>query len=162
SLHRDPRRGGRAQAVSRRSCYAGGVEGAVGGDPAWRSGARGGWDQARQHAPVARRGRVGLRSRRRALSAWAIPRRDFREAGRLCPLVTPPAAGLAEIASLDCQAPTGGAALVTTWHAQHHSTVDAAAKALGGKRINSLEIHGHEDVHEWHPGQQWIWAPGGF
>ena len=52
--------------------------------------------------------------------------------------------------------------MFTTWHAQHHSTVDAAAKALAGKRIKSMEIHWHEDVHKWHPGQQWIWEPGGF
>ena len=52
--------------------------------------------------------------------------------------------------------------LFTTWHAQHHSTVDAAAKALAGKRIKSMEIQWHEDVHRWHPGQQWIWEPGGF
>ena len=25
-----------------------------------------------------------------------------------------------------------------------------------------MEIHWHEDVHKWHPGQQWIWEPGGF
>jgi predicted dehydrogenase len=25
-----------------------------------------------------------------------------------------------------------------------------------------MEIHWHEDVHKWHPGQRWIWAPGGF
>jgi predicted dehydrogenase len=52
--------------------------------------------------------------------------------------------------------------LFTTWHAQHHSTVDAAAKALAGKRIKSMAIHWHEDVHKWHPGQAWIWEPGGF
>jgi predicted dehydrogenase len=52
--------------------------------------------------------------------------------------------------------------LFTTWHAQHHPAVDAAAKALAGKRIKSMEIHWHEDVQKWHPGQQWIWAPGGF
>ena len=52
--------------------------------------------------------------------------------------------------------------LFTTWHAQHNPAVDAAAKALAGKRIKSLEIHWHEDVHKWHPGQQWIWEPGGF
>ena len=52
--------------------------------------------------------------------------------------------------------------LFTTWHAQHHSTVDDAAKALAGKRIRSLQIHWHEDVRKWHPGQQWIWEPGGF
>ncbi len=38
----------------------------------------------------------------------------------------------------------------------------ATAKALAGKRIASLEIHWHEDVHKWHPGQRWIWEPGGF
>ena len=25
-----------------------------------------------------------------------------------------------------------------------------------------MDIHWHEDVHKWHPGQQWIWEPGGF
>ena len=52
--------------------------------------------------------------------------------------------------------------MFTTWHAQHHSTVEAAARALAGKRIASMEIRWHEDVHKWHPGQQWIWEPGGF
>jgi predicted dehydrogenase len=51
---------------------------------------------------------------------------------------------------------------MTTWHAQHHSTVEAAAQALAGQRIQSMEILWHEDVHKWHPGQQWIWEPGGF
>ena len=83
-------------------------------------------------------------------------------AGLHCLLEKPPTAGLAEIAALDCLAQGKGVSLFTTWHAQHHSTVDAAAKALGGKRIGSLEIHWHEDVRKWHPGQQWIWEPGGF
>ena len=25
-----------------------------------------------------------------------------------------------------------------------------------------MEILWHEDVHKWHPGQNWIWEPGGF
>lgn len=83
-------------------------------------------------------------------------------AGLHCLLEKPPAAGLAEIADLDCLAQSKGVTLFTTWHAQHHSTVDAAAKALAGKRIKSMEILWHEDVHKWHPGQQWIWEPGGF
>jgi len=83
-------------------------------------------------------------------------------AGLHCLLEKPPTAGLAEIADLDCQAQGKGVTLFTTWHAQHHATVDAAAKALAGKRIKSLEIIWHEDVHKWHPGQQWIWEPGGF
>ena len=52
--------------------------------------------------------------------------------------------------------------LFTTWHAQHHSTVDAAAKALAGKRIRSMQIHWHEDVHKWHPGPAVDLGAGGL
>jgi len=88
--------------------------------------------------------------------------RECIAAGLHCLLEKPPTAGLAEIADLECLAQGKGVTLFTTWHAQHHSTVDAAARALAGKRIKSLEIHWHEDVHKWHPGQRWIWEPGGF
>ena len=83
-------------------------------------------------------------------------------AGLHCLLEKPPAAGLAEINDLACLAEAQKATLFTTWHAQHHSTVDAAGKALAGKRIKSMEILWHEDVHKWHPGQKWIWEAGGF
>ena len=88
--------------------------------------------------------------------------RECVAAGLHCLLEKPPTAGLAEIADLDCQAQALGVSLFTTWHAQHHSTVQAAAQALAGKRIKSMEIHWHEDVRKWHPGQQWVWEPGGF
>jgi D-galactose 1-dehydrogenase len=83
-------------------------------------------------------------------------------AGLHCLLEKPPSTGLAEINDLACLAEAQGTTLMTTWHAQHHSTVDAAAKALAGKRIASMKIVWHEDVHKWHPGQTWIWDPGGF
>ncbi|WP_308514887.1 Gfo/Idh/MocA family oxidoreductase [Sphingomonas flavescens] len=83
-------------------------------------------------------------------------------AGLHCLLEKPPAAGLAQISELDCAAQAKGVTLFTTWHAQHHATVDAAAQALAGKRVKSMQILWHEDVHKWHPGQQWIWDAGGF
>ena len=83
-------------------------------------------------------------------------------AGLHCLLEKPPTAGLAEIADLACLAEAQQTSLFTTWHAQHHSTVRAAARALAGKRMASMEILWHEDVHKWHPGQNWIWEPGGF
>ena len=83
-------------------------------------------------------------------------------AGLHCLLEKPPTAGLAEINDLACLAEAQQVSLFTTWHAQHHSTVDAAAQALAGKRVQSMEILWHEDVHKWHPGQQWIWQAGGF
>jgi predicted dehydrogenase len=88
--------------------------------------------------------------------------RECIEAGLHCLLEKPPTTGLAEIADLDCLAQAKGVTLFTTWHAQHHSTVEAAARALAGKRIARMQIHWHEDVHKWHPGQQWIWEAGGF
>ena len=88
--------------------------------------------------------------------------RECLLAGLHCLLEKPPTAGLAEIADLDGLAQAQGVTLFTTWHAQHHSTVDAAAKVLAGKRIKSMAILWHEDVHKWHPGQAWIWEPGGF
>jgi predicted dehydrogenase len=88
--------------------------------------------------------------------------RECMLAGLHCLLEKPPAAGLAEIHDLGCLADAQQVTLMTTWHAQHHATVDAAAAALAGKRIESMEILWHEDVRKWHPGQQWIWEPGGF
>jgi D-galactose 1-dehydrogenase len=88
--------------------------------------------------------------------------RECLLAGLHCLLEKPPTTGTAEIADLDCLAQAQQRTLFTTWHAQHHATVQAAAKALAGKRIQSLTIRWHEDVRKWHPGQQWIWEPGGF
>ena len=101
-----------------------------------------------------------------AITTPPEPRYDIaREcllAGLHCLLEKPPTTGTAEIADLDCLAQAQQRTLFTTWHAQHHATVDAAAQALAGKRIKSMTIHWHEDVRKWHPGQQWIWEPGGF
>ena len=88
--------------------------------------------------------------------------RECLLAGLHCLLEKPPTTGLAEIADLECLAQAQQRTLFTTWHAQHHPTVQAAAKALAGKRIAKLTIHWHEDVNKWHPGQKWIWEPGGF
>src|SRR5690349_10316309 len=70
--------------------------------------------------------------------------RECLLAGLHCLLEKPPTTGTAEIADLDCLAQTEERTLFTTWHAQHHSTVTAAARALAGKRIKSLTIRWHE------------------
>lgn len=92
---------------------------------------------------------------------YAIARECIR-AGLHCLLEKPPTAGLAEIEDLACLAEARGVSLFTTWHAQHHSTVETAARALANKRIASMQIVWHEDVNKWHPDQQWIWEAGGF
>lgn len=77
-------------------------------------------------------------------------------------LEKPPAATLSEVSELACLAEARNVTLFATWHARHNAAVPAAAQALAGKRIASMRIVWHEDVHKWHPGQRWIWEPGGF
>lgn len=88
--------------------------------------------------------------------------RECLLAGLDCLLEKPPAAGLAEIADLDCLAQAQQRTLFTTWHAQHNPAVDEAARLLAGKRIKSMSVRWHENVHKWHPGQTWIFEAGGF
>jgi len=84
------------------------------------------------------------------------------EAGVDVLLEKPPAATLGELEQIERLAAEAGRTLFTAWHSQHAAAVPAARAALAGKAIRSLRIHWHEDVRKWHPGQDWIWAPGGF
>jgi len=84
------------------------------------------------------------------------------EAGLHVLLEKPPCATLSEVEDLACLADAGQRTLYATWHARQNPAVTAAAKALAGKRIASMAIRWHEDVHKWHPGQKWIWEAGGF
>jgi D-galactose 1-dehydrogenase len=88
--------------------------------------------------------------------------RDCIEAGLQTLLEKPPAETLSEIEDLACLAEARQVSLFASWHAQHHSAVAAAAEALAGKRLASMELTWHEDVRKWHPGQEWIFEAGGF
>jgi len=88
--------------------------------------------------------------------------RECLAAGLHVLLEKPPCATLSEIEDLACLAEAKDRSLFATWHARHADAVGAAAKALAGKSVTSMEIKWHEDVRKWHPGQQWIWEAGGF
>ena len=88
--------------------------------------------------------------------------RDSIEAGLHVLLEKPPTVSLAEIVDLRDRSAAAGVTLFTTWHAQHNHAVGAAAELLRGHRISDMTITWHEDVDKWHPGQRWIWEPGGF
>jgi predicted dehydrogenase len=77
-------------------------------------------------------------------------------------LEKPPAATVSEAEELACLAEAAQVTLQTTWHAQANPAVTAAAALLAGQRIASMHITWYEDVRKWHPGQTWIWEPGGF
>ena len=84
------------------------------------------------------------------------------EAGLAVLLEKPPAATLGEIEEIERLGREAGRPLFTAWHSQHAPGVAEARATLAGKRVRSLDILWHEDVRKWHPGQEWIWAPGGF
>lgn len=88
--------------------------------------------------------------------------RDALRAGLHALLEKPPAATLGEIEDLDRIAHQTGRSLYTGWHSQHAAGVAKAAEALAGAKVAKLRISWLEDVRKWHPGQEWIWAAGGF
>jgi predicted dehydrogenase len=74
----------------------------------------------------------------------------------------PPTVTLSEVDDLIGLAEAKGVTLYGSWHSRHNPAVDAAAQELAGKRIAEMRVVWQEDVHKWHPGQRWIWEPGGF
>ncbi len=101
-----------------------------------------------------------------AICTPPVPRyaiaRDAMLAGFDVLLEKPPAATLGEIAHLLELAVERDRTLYATWHSQHAAGVEQAEEALRGQEIAALEIIWREDVRKWHPGQEWIWAAGGF
>ncbi|HEX4694666.1 Gfo/Idh/MocA family oxidoreductase [Sphingomonas sp.] len=88
--------------------------------------------------------------------------RHALEAGLAVLLEKPPAATLGEIEDLQHIAERANRPLFTAWHSQFAPGVAPAAGALRNETASRLRISWFEDVRKWHPGQEWIWAPGGF
>lgn len=74
----------------------------------------------------------------------------------------PPCATVTQAEALAALATEHGVTLYTAWHSRHAAGVDAARAWLSGKALQSVSIVWKEDVRVWHPGQAWIFAPGGF
>ena len=55
-----------------------------------------------------------------------------------------------------------GRVLFTTWHSQYNAAVAHARDLLARQTVKRMAITWKEDVRRWHPGQQWIWEPGGL
>lgn len=77
-------------------------------------------------------------------------------------LEKPPCASVNEILELERLATRCGVTLYTGWHSQHAPAVDPARLWLENKTVQTVNLHWAEDVRKWHPGQKWIWQPGGL
>ena len=83
-------------------------------------------------------------------------------AGKHVMLEKPPTATTRQIALLADEAVRAGRTLFQTWHSRFAAGVDAAREFLRTRKVVSGRIVWKEDVYQWHPGQRWIWEPGGF
>ena len=83
-------------------------------------------------------------------------------AGKHVMLEKPPTATTRQIALLAEEAERQGRTLFQSWHSRFAARVDAARDWAGARTLTGARIVWKEDVHHWHPGQQWIWEPGGF
>jgi D-galactose 1-dehydrogenase len=83
-------------------------------------------------------------------------------AGRHVMLEKPPGATLAEVHELRALAEQAGVTLFATWHSRMAKGVAAARAYLAGKTVTAGHINWKEDVRRWHPGQDWVFEPGGM
>jgi len=77
-------------------------------------------------------------------------------------LEKPPGASVSELDPLIATAARAGRTLFATWHSRFAPAVEPARQWLASRHINSVHICWKEDVRVWHPGQGWIWEPGGL
>jgi len=94
------------------------------------------------------------------------PRYPYAEAalraGRHVMLEKPPGQTLAEVHALEALASAQGVTLYATWHSRMAEAVAPAKAWLADKRVKRAHITWREDVRKWHPGQDWVFEPGGM
>ncbi|MCB5197688.1 Gfo/Idh/MocA family oxidoreductase [Loktanella sp. TSTF-M6] len=100
-----------------------------------------------------------------SLTMPAMPRFDIAVkslmAGKHTMLEKPPGATVTEVQKLEKLARAKGVTLYASWHLRHAPGVAAARAWLRDRTVKGMRINWREDVHNWHPGQDWIWEPGG-
>ncbi|RTL96581.1 Gfo/Idh/MocA family oxidoreductase [Ancylobacter aquaticus] len=83
-------------------------------------------------------------------------------AGKHVLLEKPPGATVSELGPLVAAAEVSGRTLFATWHSRFAPAVEPARAFLSEVPARAVTITWKEDVRVWHPGQRWIWEPGGL
>jgi len=88
--------------------------------------------------------------------------REALAAGRHVLLEKPPAPSVTLAEALHRTADAAERTLFATWHSRFAPLVAPARQWLAGRRIDQVAITWREDVRVWHPGQAWLFEPGGM
>ena len=83
-------------------------------------------------------------------------------AGKHVFLEKPPGATVSEAQALAALAAQHWVTLFAGWHSRHAAAVATAKSWVDDHSVQAVRIDWKEDVRHWHPGQDWIWEPGGF
>jgi D-galactose 1-dehydrogenase len=88
--------------------------------------------------------------------------REAIDAGKDVLLEKPPTPTITEFEDLVSYGEKKGRVLFQTWHSRYNAAVDTARLILKDEGVANLRIDWRESVRKWHPGQEWVWEPGGF
>lgn len=77
-------------------------------------------------------------------------------------LEKPPGLAPGDVATLAAIAGRNGRTLFTAWHSREAGMVEVARAILVEHPPRKIDIEWREDIRKWHPGQDWLLAPGGF
>ncbi|WP_226018918.1 Gfo/Idh/MocA family protein [Novosphingobium sp. FKTRR1] len=83
-------------------------------------------------------------------------------AGKHVFLEKPPGATVSEAQALGALAAEQRVTLFASWHSRYAAAVATAKGWVAANAPRRVRIDWKEDVRHWHPGQEWIWEPGGF
>ncbi len=88
--------------------------------------------------------------------------REALDAGKHVLMEKPPTPTISELDDLVAYAKKKKRVLFQTWHSRYNEAVDATRKILKKDGLRAARIDWRESVRKWHPGQDWVWEPGGF
>jgi predicted dehydrogenase len=84
------------------------------------------------------------------------------QSGKHVLLEKPPCSTTAEFNALVHEARRTERTLFQAWHSRFAAGVAPARAWLAGRTVRAARITWREDARVWHPGQDWLWRPGGF
>ena len=88
--------------------------------------------------------------------------REALAAGKDVLMEKPPTPTISELDDLVAHARKKDRVLFQTWHSRYNEAVEQTRKILKKEGVASVRIDWRESVRKWHPGQDWVWEPGGF
>lgn len=83
-------------------------------------------------------------------------------AGKAVFLEKPPALTVSAAESLTEAAFEAGITLFASWHSRFAPFVERTRDWAYQNGVSEVQIDWREDVLKWHPGQDWLWQPGGM